>query len=242
MSRTRGAGTAQGAAAPAVRAYVLELQSRLRGPSGLKARVVEEVVTDLESAAQKFIARGLGADAAAEAAIDEMGSAKSVADGFADELAVADARRVLRTLLVTGPLVGLWWFLLLAPTGWASRPGELISAIPILPFIAAGVLTAVLALATTGPLIRWLPEASSQRAVLAAVVVGLVCVAGDLVVLTGLAVRLGTGAGSSLPTVLVIIAAAASLIRLPFAIAATSRCVRTRRILHATHGAARTSG
>ncbi|WP_426623112.1 permease prefix domain 1-containing protein [Leifsonia sp. McL0607] len=215
----------------AIEDYMAELNSYLRGPARLRARVAEEIAVDLESAVREFRRHGLGAPEAARAAVAELGSAKSVAAGFVDELAIAEARAVLRWLLATGPLVGLWWLLLLAPAGWVSHPGELLTAIPILPVVAIAVAAGLLVLATTGSLIRWLPETSSRRAVSAAVLVGLVCIAGDLLVLTTLTVRLATGSGSSFTAGLVVVAVTASLIRLPSAIWATSRCLRTRHLL-----------
>lgn len=214
-----------------IRDYTAELRSHLRGPALLKARVVAEIVADLESAMGKFRRLGLGTSDAATAAVAEMGPANEVAEGFADELAIAEARTTLRSLLVTGPLVGVWWLLLLAPAGWMSQPGKLIGAIPVLPAVAMAVAAGVLTLASTGSLIRWLPESSSRRAILGAVSVGMVCIAADLLVLATLTVRYASGSGSSFAPGLVAVAVIASVVRLPFAIWATSHCMRTGSLL-----------
>ncbi len=225
-----------------VESYVAELSSRLRGPARLRARVIEEIANGLESSVDRFTRLGLNAHDAARAAVAELGSAEAVAAGFADELAIAQARRVLRLLLVTGPLVGMWWLLLLAPSGWTSRPVALVAAIPILPLVAVAVATGVLILATTGPLIRWIPETPPRRAVSVAAMVGLVCIAGDALVLTTVAVRLASGSGGSFTIGLVAVAVTASLLRLPFAIWASASCLRTQRLLRPTrHVATRAS-
>ncbi|MDN4597709.1 MULTISPECIES: hypothetical protein [Leifsonia] len=136
MRRTLGARAESCEQSDVIEAYVAELRSYLRGPAMVKSRVVEEIAVDLESAIGKFRRLGLDASEAAAAAVAEMGQAKEVAEGFADELAIAEARATLRSLLITGPLVGFWWLMLLAPAGWMSQPGELIAAIPILPAVA----------------------------------------------------------------------------------------------------------
>lgn len=231
MRRTPGARAESCEQNDVIEAYVAELRSYLRGPAMVKSRVVEEIAVDLESAIGKFRRLGLDASEAAAAAVAEMGQAMEVAEGFADELAIAEARATLRSLLITGPLVGFWWLMLLAPAGWMSQPGELIAAIPILPAVAMAVAAGVLTLATTGSLIRWLPASPPRRAILAAASVGTVCVAADLLVLTTLTVRLASGSGGSIAVGLVPMAAIASLVRLPFAVWATSRCLCTRSLL-----------
>jgi len=60
-------------------------------------------------------------------------------------------------LLIIGPLVGLWWLLLLAPRPWPPGPGVLWAASPDLPLVGVAVAAAVVILASTGSLIRWLP-------------------------------------------------------------------------------------
>lgn len=43
------------------------------------------------------------------------------AEAFADELSTASARRMLGWFVITGPLVGMWWLLLLQPHPLAGR-------------------------------------------------------------------------------------------------------------------------
>jgi len=219
--------------------YLADLGARLDGPAHARAEVLEEIRFGLDDSVEQFTSRGLGAPDAAQTAVSELGPAAAVADAFAGELAIVHARRVLRMLLIAGPVVGIWWFLLLAPDQWQSRPGLLIAAIPALPIVAAAVATAVLVLATTGTLIRWVPESTPVRAVTLAALVGLSCIVGDVTVLTVLLIRFATGSTDSLSFGIAAVAVLASVIRLPFAAWATGSCIRTARRLHRARSAAR---
>jgi hypothetical protein len=205
---------------------------------------VREIHAGLDDSVDQLTARGVGATDAARSAIAEIGSAADVAGAFAGELAIVHARRVLRILLFTGPLVGVWWFLLLAPDTWEGQPGVLIAAIPALPLVAAAVAAIILGLATTGPLIRWIPEATPFRATALTAIVGFACIAGDLTVLALLLGRSATGATDTLSLGFAIAAAVASLIRLPFAGWVAGAFLQTaRRLRHvSTLGPPRESG
>ena len=72
---------------------------------------------------------------------------------------------------MTGPLVGVWWLLVLYPTPWRSGVVALFAAIPVFPLIIAAIATAAGTFATTGRLMRWLPEASPRQALLATITV-----------------------------------------------------------------------
>jgi hypothetical protein len=218
-----------------VATYVAELGARLHGPTRARTDVLDEIRAGLDDSVEKFTARGLGEADAARSAVSELGPAAAVADAFAGELAIARARRMLRLLLITGPVVGIWWFLLLAPDQWQSRPGLLIAAIPALPMVAAAVATGILVLATTGSLMRWVPETTASRAVILTALVGLTCIIGDVTVLTALALRTTTGSTESMPVGLAAAAVIASVIRLPFAVWATGSSMRTAHRLHLAH-------
>jgi hypothetical protein len=211
--------------------YVGSLRSRLAGPARARARILEEIRGELDEVTRANLARHLPAEAAAQAAVHDLGSADIVAAAFAGELGILRARRVLWTLLLTGPLVGIWWFVLLTPSPWAPRLGMVLAAIPVLPLIAAAVGIGIVVIATTGSLIRWLPEAAPKRALAAAIVVALVSILGDLSVLTILAVRVATGTAGSFPLALVMVAVLASAIRLVGSTWAVRRCLRSRATL-----------
>jgi len=168
-------------------AYLAGVAIRLHGPRRRRAAVLDELRDGLDHAVREHLARGHSADAAAAAAIDQFGAPRAVADGFAAELATAYARRTIALYLLTGPLVGIWWLLLLRPDPWRFGLIALILAIPVLPLIALAVVTGASTLATTGRLIRWLPETTADRALTATVAVASLAVVGDVVLITMLA-------------------------------------------------------
>ena len=105
------------------------------------------------------------------AAVAQFGSPQAVADAFAGELATAYARRTIAIYIVTGPLVGIWWLLLLRPDPWRAGLIALLVAIPVLPLITIAIAAAGATLAGTGRLMRWLPEASPRRALAATIAI-----------------------------------------------------------------------
>lgn len=197
--------------AVAVGDYVRDLATRLHGPRKVRARVLAEVGDGMTDAIHAHLARGMPPDAAATAAIGEFGDPAAIASSFAGELATASARRTIAAFVATGPLVGIWWLLLLHPAPWRAGPAALLIAIPALPVVALAIATAAGVFATTGRLIRWLPEATPAGAVIAAIIVAALCLVVDLSVLTVLAARVATGRHPS--AVLAGIAATASLLR-----------------------------
>jgi hypothetical protein len=222
-----GASAARGVGSnDIIDSYLADLGARLHGPAHARREALEEIRTDLVDSVEQLTKRGMPEADAARSAVSELGSAAIVADAFAGELAIAHARRMLRILLITGPIVGIWWFILLAPDEWASYPGMLIAAIPALPIVAAAVATAIVVLATTGSLIRWVPEATPFRTVILASLVGLSCIVGDITVLSALLIRAVTGSTAALPIGIAAVAVLASAIRLPFAAWATTSTLR----------------
>jgi hypothetical protein len=206
--------------------YLGELSGRLRGPRGARIRVLSEVHDGLAETIDAHVASGTAPDVAAGAAIAEFGDPETVASSFAAELATASARRTIAAFIATGPLVGIWWLLLLHPTPWRGGIVAALVAIPALPLVALAIAAAVGTYATTGRLMRWLPEASASRALTAATAVAVLCIAADLIVLGVLAVHLATGSRHSVP--LVAVAATASIVRIAAAIAVL-RSMRTMR-------------
>ena len=82
------------------------------------------------------------------------------------------------------------------------------TAIPVIPLIIVAIATAGGTLATTGRLMRWLPETGPRRALAATIAIAMLCMIIDLTMITIVMV-------SGAPTEpLMIIAFAASLTRI----------------------------
>ena len=191
-----------------VEAYLGELAHLLRGPRRRRARILAELRDGLDQAIADHATDGRTEDQAAEAAIDQFGTPRAVADAFAGELATAYARHTIAWYIATGPLIGIWWLLLLQPQPWRTGLLALLAAIPVIPLITIAIATGAGTLATTGRLIRWLPEASPARAVTATIAIAALAVVGDLTVITHYL-------GSAAPVrPLAILAIGASLIRI----------------------------
>ena len=192
--------------------YLSDLAVELHGPRRRREAILTELRDGLEQATQDRIAIGLAPDRAAAAAITQFGSPCAVADAFAGELTTAYARRTIACFIATGPLVGIWWLLLLHPSPWRTGLIVLLAAIPVIPLIIAAIATAGGTLATTGRLMRWLPETGPRRALAATIAIAMLCLIIDLTMITMIMVY---GA----PTrPLMIIASAASLTRIAFSL------------------------
>lgn len=211
--------------------YLRSLGSRLQGPARVRSAILEEIRAELGDAINARTSPGESSLAASRSAVAELGSPEMVAAAFAGELATVRARHVLWSLLLTGPLVGVWWFLILVPTHLAPRLGLFLAAIPVLPLIGAAVGTAVVTLATTGSLIRWLPEVLPARALTAAIAVTLVCMISDVSVLMTLLLHVVTASAGSYPLVLVGLALTASVLRLIVSAWAIRLCLQSRKAL-----------
>jgi hypothetical protein len=190
-------------------AYLADLALRLSGPRRRRAAILAELGDGLHHATDDHISAGLTPAQAAAAAINQFGDPQAVADAFAGELATAYARRTIACYVATGPLVGIWWLLLLLqPHPWRTGLVALVAAIPVLPVIALVIATAAGTLATTGRLMRWLPEAGPRRALAATTTIATLCVICDATMITMFTVS-GGPAGP-----LAVAAVAASLTRI----------------------------
>ena len=189
-------------------AYLDEIAGRLPGPKRRRTQILAELRDGLEQALAGRTAAGLPTDLAAAAAIDRFGDPHTVADAFAAELAIAYARRTVAWFVATGPLVGIWWLLLLHPRPWRDGPTALLAAVPVIPLVAVAVAAAAATVAATGRLIRWLPEASPRRALDATGAVAVLALLGDVMII---AVYAASDVGVR---PLVVVAVAASLIRI----------------------------
>lgn len=237
---------------PAPAAAVLEdwldrLAATLPGPRRARAAIVEELRDGLYEATLARLVASAGAAGAAHAAVAEFGDPATVARGFVGELADARARTLTLTLVGSGPLVGAAWIGALAPAAtsaglvippWQAQAGRLWAAWPLIPAAVATIIAAaVLVIAATGPLGRWLPAHLRHRprlAPTAAATAGVITAAVDLSLLVALAASalsaFGTGpipdplAGSSAVPLLPV-AVAASLVRLTLATRAACGCL-----------------
>jgi hypothetical protein len=164
--------------------YLAAIAGALRGPRGHRERILAELRDGLDQSVAAAIGRGLSKEEAVTAAIADFGRPDVVAAGFAAELAIATARRRLVGYLVTGPLVGVWWLLVLRPDPWHAGLVALVAAIPVLPLIVVAIATAGGTVATTGRLMRWLPEASARQAMAGSATVAALALLGDAVLIS----------------------------------------------------------
>jgi hypothetical protein len=229
-----------GGGAAAVESYLAEVSARLPGPVRARAGIVAELRSGLLDATDAYCRGGLPDEQAALAAVGEFGDPGLVADSFRTEIAARQARRVSVSLAAAGPLVGLLWIaaafashlgIQLAPHGPSPdlspvlRTGCYLAAL----IIAAEAWAALLGIAATGRLSRWLPV-RPRRAPTAAVVAGFGAAGADIVMLSLLAALLALAPGQ-LATVPIALAAAASCARLTLATRAARRCLATRAAL-----------
>jgi hypothetical protein len=217
------------AAGRVLEGYLAELAAALAGPRPARAEIVAEVADGLAEATAAHQRSGMPPAAAAGAAAASFGDARLVAAGFAAELAARTGRRVGLGLLATGPLVGLSWL----GTALASAPAvgpTLPAGLAIVPrlfvvVLAVTVPAAVVSVLAAGRLTRWLPTAAGL-APSAAGLAAACCVAGDLLLLSGLVAWAATSGGLVWP--LAVTAATASATRLVLAGRAVHRCVVAR--------------
>jgi hypothetical protein len=211
------------AAVQIIEAYLDAVAARLRGPRSRRSAVMVELRDGLDQAVADHLARGMSAADAVAAAIARFGEPGAVADSFAGELATAYVRRVIGRYLITGPLVGIWWLWLLHPHPWRAGLLALVVAVPAVPLIGLAIALGAGTLATTGRLMRWLPETGPGRALAATVGIASLCLLGDVTVIVTYALS-GSPIGS-----LAAIAIAASLTRIVASLLIVGRATRMSR-------------
>jgi hypothetical protein len=213
------------------------------GPVRARQAILAELHDGLLEAADAHQARGLTPTQAAHAATAEFGDPCTLATAFAPELAAAQARRTALALIRTGPLVGLLWAAALAtshlatrpahpapPWQWPHPPAGLWVAFPLLAIaLLVGVAAGLLTVAATGRLGHWLPSRPRLPPTTAATI-AIAGIAIDLTLL-GMLTAWAIIAPGRLAWTPVIVAAAASLVRLRFGGRATRRCLATRATL-----------
>lgn len=206
----------------AVNGYLTDLAARLHGPRRTRNAILDEIRDGLHETIDANLTAGMDPHTATAHAITKFGTPRVVATAFAAELATAHARRTITALLVTGPLVGIWWLLLLDPRPWHTGPHTLITAIPAVPLLAAAVAAGLTTLVGTGRLTRWIPDLTPARALHTTITTLALCIAGDLTVIAAHATSTAT------PSTLAAIAVTASLMRITCAAAVLHRTNRLR--------------
>jgi hypothetical protein len=225
---------------PAVESYLAAIAARLPGPARSCAEIVAELRAGLLDAADAHQSAGLPPAQAARAAIREFGGPEQVADGFRAELAARQARRLSAGLVAGGPLVGLAWIAaalashlgmhLAPPWHWPDLPPLLSLGIRlVVVVVAAAAWAALLGIAATGRLTRWLP-ARPRHGPTVAMIAGFGAAGADLVLLSLVAGLLALAPGKLAPLPIAL-AAAASLARLTLAARAAHRCLAIRATL-----------
>jgi hypothetical protein len=162
-----------------IRGYLQVLASQL------PASIVDELADGLTETYGFYLSRGLSAEAAAEAAVQEFGSPEEILAGFAR---VNPARRAARRLLGLGPVVGGCWVAALVTSRvW---PGPL----PARVGVSLALLASIGLLAVAALVRRYRVSVFSGRAGFAgfaaldtALIVGVVILAGSLTWVTALA-------------------------------------------------------
>lgn len=225
---------------PCIEAYLSEVAAALPGPARARDDMLAELRSGLLDAADAYRAAGHLPDEAAAAAAAEFGDPRQVAAAVRPELAARQARRTALTLISTGPLVGLLWAAAATashiaihrapPWQWHGMPPATPVAIPlfgalVVTFMGAALLT----VAATGSLTRWLP-ASPRTAPSAAAIAGFAAAAADLAVFILLASKLASTPAALAPAPIVA-AATASLARLTLARRAARLCLTARAAL-----------
>jgi hypothetical protein len=119
-----------------IRGYLQVLASQL------PASIVDELADGLAETYRSYRSRGLSAEAAAEAAVQEFGSPEEILAGFAR---VNPARRAARRLLGLGPVVGGCWVAALVtsrawPGPWPARVGVSLALLASIGLLAVAAL------------------------------------------------------------------------------------------------------
>lgn len=207
--------------------YLDALSALLSGPAGFRKEILAEIEDGLIEATTDAVAAGAEPAAAAQAAVEDCGDPQEVAAAYAPEVSATNARRVALTLLLSGPAVGVLWLAAVAPDAfppWDHAIAALDAAFSLIgPALVVGVPAAILAVAATGQLSRWLSARSSVPSASATLAAGAAGIA-DISLLIGYAVRVTAGSGFHQIALLAVLA---SLTRLAVAARAFHRCLNT---------------
>jgi hypothetical protein len=157
---TRVPADADPAVATPIEDYLNEVIARLPGRRRAAAAAIGELRDGLHDAIDAYRGVGLDQPAAVQAAIAESGPPEVIAIAYRPVVANLHGRRTGRTLLATGPLVGLLWLLALAPR---RSPAALLHTVPALGVVLMlGVAAALVAAAPPGRAAHWIPFCIAQ--------------------------------------------------------------------------------
>jgi len=192
---------------PQIEGYLSEVAAALPGPTRAHADIVAELRSGLLDATDAHCVAGHSPGEAAAAATAEFGDPRQIAAAFRPELAARQARRLAITLATTGPMVGLLWAAAATashvgirqapPWQWRGMPPASLIAVPLFgAVLLTFVFAALVTLATTGPLTRWLP-ASPRTISATAAIAGFAAAAADLAIFIMLASQMAPDASQS---------------------------------------------
>jgi hypothetical protein len=238
--RTAGTASPGPASAQPIESYLAQVTAALPGPARARADILAELRDGLLDATDAHRRAGLAAPAAAQAAVAEFGYPAQIAAAFRPGIAATQARHVAATLLATGPLIGLAWAAAARashlgvrdapPWHWASPPPAAPIAFPLMVAVfLITIWTALITLAATGRLTRWLPH-RPRLAPTTAAIAGFGAATVDVILLILLASQLAT-APAKLAAAPIALAAAASTTRFILARRAGQRCLASRASL-----------
>lgn len=221
------------AATSVVDAYLEEVAGRLTGPLPARAAILTELHDGLLEAVDAHRSRGLPVAAAAGQAVAEFGDPRIVAGALGPELAALQSRRIALTLVRTGPLVGALWLTALtvsaAPPWQHEVTGFWLAATMLGLAIAVAGCAALLTVAATGRLSRWLPIAPRVVPAAAAAASG-ICAVADVTFLV-VAALWAVGAPGSPAWAPLGVAVTASVVRIALTGRAARRSLITRSAL-----------
>jgi hypothetical protein len=168
-----------------IRGYLRCLAAQLPGP------IVEELADGLTETYRSYRARGLSADAAADAAVEEFGSAEEILAGFAR---VNPARRAARRLLGLGPVVGGFWVAALVTSRvWPGpAPARMVLGLLLVACIGS-LLVAALGRQYRVAVYSGMAGCAGFAALDASLIVGTLLVAGRASWVTALAIAVSSG-------------------------------------------------
>jgi hypothetical protein len=132
------------ALSPGLTTYVADVEAGI--PTWCRGRdsLLTELAVGLTDTAEHHLALGVSRPDAERRAVNDSGPAAVVAQAITEFLVTRHAGRTARTLLLTGPTIGLLWLAALTP---GQTPDHLLTRYPpLIPVLVTAVASAVLTL------------------------------------------------------------------------------------------------